>query len=188
MSMSFFGRLLIVAAALLVSPAHAAVWTIDAANSKLGFETTLFGSPLSGSFNAWTADIDFDAQALETSSISVVIDMKSADTDDATRDETLKGPEWFAADEHPQATFKSTRIRATGENTFEMDADLTIRGNTVPVVLPFTLETIADTTRATGAVTIDRTRFDVGQGDFVTDSVVALEVTVAIDVLATPSN
>jgi len=174
---------LLLAQSLMVS---AADWTVDNASSSLTFEATVFGSSVPGSFEAWTADISFDADALETSSVSVTIEMSSATTDDAARDGSLKGPEWFAVDDHPQATLTSTAFRATGDQSFEMDADLTLRGVTQSVSLPFTLEETGDgQVRASGTVTIDRTDFGVGQGDFVTGSTVALTVPISIDVVAT---
>lgn len=165
---------------------NAADWTVDDASSSLTFEATVFGSSVPGLFKTWTADIRFDADALETSSVSVTIEMSSATTDDAARDGSLKGPEWFAVDDHPQATLTSTAFRATGDQSFEMDADLALRGVTQSVSLPFTLEETGDgQVRATGTVTIDRTDFGVGQGDFVTGSTVALDVPISIDVVAT---
>ena len=180
------GGALALAASLLSLPALAATWTIDMDNSTLGFEASVFGSSVPGTFKTWEANVSFDTAALETSSVSVVIDMASADTADGTRDSSLKGDEWFATDEHPQATLSSTAFRSTGDGNFEMDADLTMRGQTNPLTLPFTLTEQGDGVVATGSVSIDRTDYGVGQGDFLTGSTVGLDVLITIDIAATP--
>jgi len=40
---------------------------------------------------------------------------------------------------HPNATFKSSKVEAAGENKLKVTGDLTIRGTTRPVVLDVTL-------------------------------------------------
>jgi len=173
-------------AALFAGSASAAQWVIDKDQSVLGFEANVFGSAVPGAFAVWDADISFDPDALETSSVSVVIEMTSADTGDSTRDGSLKGDEWFATEEFPQSTLTSTAFRSTGDGSFEMDADLTMRGTTNQITLPFTLSEQGDGVLAEGTVTVDRTNYGVGQGDFVTGSTVGLDVTISIAVAATP--
>jgi len=173
------------ALALFALPAAASQWVVDSEASTLGFEATVFGSVVPGSFGSWNADIEFDEAALEAASASVTIDMTSVDTGDDTRDSSLKGSEWFATSEFPEASLKSTAFRQTGDGAFEMDADLTMRGTTRSITLPFALSPSGDGVRAQGSVTIDRTEYGVGQGDFVTGATVALEVTISIDVAAT---
>lgn len=174
-----------VAACLFSLSTLAADWAVDRDNSTLAFEASVFGSAVPGTFKAWEADIRFDADALDASRVSVIIDMTSADTGDSTRDGSLKGNEWFATGEYPQATLTSTAFRSTGDTSFEMDADLTMRGQTNTITLPFTLNEQDNGVVAAGSVTIDRTDYGVGQGDFVSGSTVGLDVTISIDIAAT---
>lgn len=171
---------------LNILPAQAASWTIDKSKSTLGFEAQVFGSAVLGTFGDWTAEIMFDQDALDTSKVSVVINMSSADTGDGTRDGSLRGSEWFAVEEHPEATLTSTAFRELDDGNFEMDADLTMRGTTNPVTLPFTLMQDGDGVIATGSVTVNRTDYGIGQGDFVSGSTVGLDVVISIDIAATP--
>jgi polyisoprenoid-binding protein YceI len=171
---------------LNILPAQAASWTIDKSKSTLGFEAQVFGSAVPGTFGDWTAEIVFDQDALDTSKVSVVINMSSADTGDGTRDGSLRGSEWFAVEEHPEATLTSTAFRELDDGSFEMDADLTMRGTTNPVTLPFTLMQDGDGVIATGSVTVNRTDYGIGQGDFVSGSTVGLDVVISIDIAATP--
>lgn len=171
---------------LSILPAQAASWTIDKGNSTLSFEAQVFGSAVPGTFGDWTAEIVFDEDALDTSQVSVVINMSSADTGDAARDGSLKGAEWFAVEEHPDATLTSTAFRSLDDGRFEMDADLTMRGTTNPITLPFTLTEASDGVVATGSVTVNRTDYGFGQGDYVGGSTVGLDVVISIDIAATP--
>ncbi len=176
-----------VAASLLsMLPAQAASWTIDKSKSTLGFEAQVFGSGVPGMFEDWTAQVVFDEDALGTSRVSVVIDMDSADTGDGARDGSLRGSEWFAVEEHPEATLTSTGFRKLDDGSFEMDADLTMRGKTNPITLPFTLTEAADGVVAKGSVTVNRTDYGIGQGDYVSGATVGLDVIISIDIAAAP--
>ncbi len=44
------------------------------------------------------------------------------------RDNHLKSGDFLLIEEHPAITFRSTAVRPTGDDTFELDGDLTIRG------------------------------------------------------------
>jgi polyisoprenoid-binding protein YceI len=180
------------ACALLVaggamSGTQAAQWQVDLAASSLTFEASVFGSSVPGSFERWDADISFDETDLTSSSVEVVITMESATTNDATRDSSLVSDDWFAVTAHPQARLVSTAFRNTGDGTFEMDADLTMRGQTQAITLPFALEDLGDgSVRAVGTVTVDRTDYGIGQGDFTSGATVGVDVPISIDISAKP--
>ena len=116
----------------------------------------------------------------------VVIDMASAETGSAERDGALQGADWFAASRFPQARFETTSLRSLGGDRFEAEGLLTIRDVTRTVVLPFVLQPVADGVRARGELTIDRTTYGVGQGQWADPRWVALPVAVRFDLLATP--
>ncbi|WP_428482009.1 YceI family protein [Pyruvatibacter mobilis] len=187
-----FSRVPALACALLVvggamSGTHAAQWQVDPAASSLTFEASVFGSSVPGSFEKWDADISFDEADLTSSSVEVVITMESATTNDATRDSSLMSDDWFAVTAHPQARLVSTAFRNTGDGTFEMDADLTMRGQTQAITLPFALEDLGDgSVRAVGTVTVDRTDYGIGQGDFTSGATVGVDVPISIDISAKP--
>jgi polyisoprenoid-binding protein YceI len=70
----------------------------------------------------------------------VTIKAASIDTRNAQRDEHLRSNDFLAMDEYPEITFVSTSVRQTGDDTFELTGDLTIKGVTNPVTVPFTYE------------------------------------------------
>jgi polyisoprenoid-binding protein YceI len=81
-------------------------------------------------------------------------------------------------------------FRKTGEGAYEANGNLTIKGITVPVLLPFTikLEDVKDIgmtrARVKGSAVLDRSKFGLGKGEWADPSVIANEVTVDIDLTA----
>jgi polyisoprenoid-binding protein YceI len=51
------------------------------------------------------------------------------------RDDHLRSDDFLEVEEYPVMTFRSTELRPTGENTFQLVGDLTIKGITRQVVL-----------------------------------------------------
>jgi hypothetical protein len=83
-----------------------------------------------GAFREFEGTLDLDeGRAYGT------VKAASVDTNDDKRDEHLRSPDFFEVVEHPKLRFESTEIRPLGEDTFEIEGDLTIRGVTNPILL-----------------------------------------------------
>ena len=180
--------ILAVVAGLAVSavpPALAEPWTVDQDASLLGFVARQGGSPVEGRFTSFEAEIEFDPDDLEASRVSVAIDMASATTGAADRDSALPSAAWFDVPAFPEARFETTAFSRLDGNRFEAEATLTIRDVSREVVLPFTLEISGDVAHVVGELEILRTDYGVGQGQWESGDVVALEVIVVVDVTAT---
>ena len=182
----------LILAAILFAPwiataaaADTANWKLDPTKSRLGFSGTQIGTKFEGQFTRYSAVIDFDPDHLDTSHITVTVDLASAATGDTQRDTALPGTDWFDMAEFPQAKFDSTAIQSRGPGAYEAAAVLTLRGVSHPLVLPFTLEITGDTAHAHGHVQLVRTAFGIGQGPWATGQWVALDVGVDIDIIAT---
>lgn len=157
---------------LAASTAFAAPLKLDRTHSKVGFtaETLLFD--VDGEFGDYTIEVEGDPSKPANAKLDVSIDVGSIDTNNAKRDGHLKSADFFDAAEHPAITFKSTSIRQKG-NQLIVKGNLTMRGKTKPVTIPFKIAkgkngAGADTTTYKGKLTIDRTDFGVG-----TDSIAA---------------
>ncbi|KQP52337.1 polyisoprenoid-binding protein [Methylobacterium sp. Leaf111] len=175
------------AAAPLALPAcaAAAAWTVDAAQSRIGFSGVQVGTPFKGRFKRFSAQITLDPATPETGHAVVDIDLASAETGDAQRDTALPQAEWFDVKATPQARFEATRFVAKGGDAYEAVGSLTIRGIRRDAVLPFRLTFAGATARAVGHLDLVRTQFGVGQGPWASGQWVALEVGVDIDLTAT---
>lgn len=172
------------AALAIAAPAWAAppAWTVDKAASKVGIGSIFDGQAVSGSFRKWDADIRFDPKDLAHSSAKVTIDVGSAATGDADRDAALPDTPWFYAAKYPKATFVTHSFKALGANRYEAQGELTIKGVTKPLTLPFTLVITGDTAKMNAAVGVNRLAFGVGQGEWATTQVIpaAVQVTIAL--------
>jgi polyisoprenoid-binding protein YceI len=87
-------------------------------------------------------------------------------------------PEWFNTAKFPQASFTSTAVKATGPGKFEVAGQLAIKGSTHNVVVPVTVAQSGANSTATGAFTIKRLDFKIGEGEWADTSMVANEVQV----------
>ena len=171
---------------LTAGPALAApaVWTVDPAASKLAFQGAVNGTSFTGVFRRWNAQIVFDPKALAASHVAVSVDLASAASGDADRDQTMPTADWFWVAKFARASFVSHAFRDLGGGRYLAVGDLTLRGVTRPVSLPFTLAVAGDKAVMHGATVIDRTAFGVGQGQWKTGDVVATKVTVNVALTA----
>ena len=180
-------KVFLIAVIVLLAPAAAyaapAAWTVDP-GSKLEFQGRMNGETFTGTFRRWGADIRFDPKALAVSKAVVTIDVTSAATGDADRDQALPGADWLAAQRFPKATFTTGQIKDLGGGRYQASGDLAIKGVHRPVVLPFTLAVSGDTARMNGQLVLNRTAFGIGQGQWSTPDVVDTKVTVIVALTA----
>lgn len=115
------------------------VYMTDTAHTLVGFTVRhLVITKVRGKFNEFVGTITYDENDVTKSSLHGTIKTVSIDTDDAKRDEHLRSTDFFDAATHPEITFASKRIEKKGEG-YVMIGDLTIRGTTKEVAMPFTL-------------------------------------------------
>ncbi|MDJ0938751.1 MAG: YceI family protein [Woeseiaceae bacterium] len=101
-----------------------------------------FSNPNVG-FNRFDTTLDLDSDNPENSTISVTIDAASIDSRVEEFNGHLNGENYFDTANHPEITFTSTSVSATGDNTFDVTGDLTIKGTTKPVTLAATINKAA---------------------------------------------
>jgi polyisoprenoid-binding protein YceI len=159
-------------------------WAVDPAHSQLTFESSAEGAAFEGRFQTWDADIRFDPKQLGQSKVVVTVDTASAVTGDTSRDQSAHSSDWFASAVFPKATFTATSFKDLGGGKYEADGDLSIRGVSKPVSLPFTLSINGGQASMTGETSVDRTLFGVGQGEYAGADIVPLEVTIKVSIEA----
>ena len=116
-------------------------WTLDPAHTRIGFVARhAMVTKVRGSFNEFEGTAVLDGANPANSHAEVTIKAASIDTRNAQRDEHLRSNDFLAMQEHPEITFTSTGARQVDDTTFELTGDLTIRGVTKPVTIPFTFE------------------------------------------------
>jgi polyisoprenoid-binding protein YceI len=135
------------------------------AGSSLRFSFTQVGADSTGQFRKFSTALVYDEKNLAASSLQVQVDMASLDTQDSERDTTLAGAELFDIQKHPGATFVAKTLARTPAG-FEAVGQLTIRGVSRNLRLPFTLKPAGQGLELTGQTSIKRLDFGVGQGEW----------------------
>ncbi|WP_153769518.1 YceI family protein [Labrenzia sp. CE80] len=153
--------------------AEPVAYDFDKSHANLAFSYNHLGySTTEGRFGEWEGTLLIDQDAPANSSVEFVVDVNSLDTFWADRDKHFLSADFFEAEKFPKATFTSTSVEKTGENTLKVTGDLTIKDITKPAVLDVTVTTIGDHPMAKKpaagfAVTSTIKRSDYGMGKFV---------------------
>jgi polyisoprenoid-binding protein YceI len=168
---------------LATSAVHAAEWKLGPGESALTFSGTQAGEKFGGKFGRFDAHVSLDPDKLDEAKIVVTVDVASAATGDRQRDSAMPSKEWFDARNFPQARFESRKVSRAADG-YEALGDLTLRGVTKEIRLPFTLAIDGRKAQAKGHVDLKRDVFGVGQGEWATGEWVALDVGVDFDLKA----
>ena len=86
-----------------------------------------------GGFTSFEAELSLDdsqPENLELATLSASIDMESLETDSERLTGHMLREDFFDTENFPQATFRSTNIRALGDNRYEVAGDLELKGRT----------------------------------------------------------
>lgn len=111
-------------------------WTLDPAHSSVTFSAKhMMVTTVRGSMKIRDFDLEFDTDNLQHSRVRVSLDAASIDTAQEARDEHLRSADFLEVEAHPTIDFVSTRIEPKGGDEYRIHGDLTIRGETRPVVL-----------------------------------------------------
>lgn len=114
-------------------------YRMDVAHSTIGFSIRHNELALvSGRFKDFTGTIKYDDKDATKSSVEFSAKVTSIDTGVEGRDRHLRTADFFEVEKFPEMTFKSTRVERKGKS-FVLHGDLTLKGVTKPVALPFTL-------------------------------------------------
>lgn len=164
-------------------------WAIVPEESTLEFQTAMNGVPFTGQFQNFEGNIIFNPEDLKGSKAFVRIDMGSAVTQNDERDEQIISTDWFDVETHPQAQFETIIIEKAQGNHYIAVGNLSLRGVSLPVSMPFTLdiETGKDgikTAHMMGTLELNRLDFGIGQGEWANAKSVDTSVKVNISLTA----
>ncbi len=116
-------------------------YTIDPAHSQIGFVARhAMVTKVRGAFSDVEGTAHIDGTNLSASTVEVTIQAASIDTRNDDRDNHLRSNDFLAMDEYPTITFTSTGVQPTGPNSVDVTGDLTIKGVTRSVTIPFEFE------------------------------------------------
>jgi polyisoprenoid-binding protein YceI len=121
-------------------PIPAGDYALDPAHSVIGFAIRhLEINWVEGRFKDFKGTIHFDDKDVTKSSVEFTAKIDSVDTGVEARNNHLKTADFFEAQKFPEMTFKSTGVERKGASSYVLRGDLTLKGVTKPVALPFSI-------------------------------------------------
>lgn len=138
MKIKTFTAAALAAAVLLPSQVFAEKYAIDTkgAHAFIQFRIQHLGySWLSGRFNTFAGNFDYDEKNPNKASVQVEIETASVDSNHAERDKHLRGEDFLHVDKYPKARFESTAFKENGDGTIVLEGNLTLHGVTKPVTI-----------------------------------------------------
>ena len=172
-----FGWMCLAALLGFAAPALANPWQVDAAHSTLMFTNTYQNVAYTGQFRRFTAKIDYDPNDLAHAKFDVTVDITSLDTQNAERDHTALGADFFDAPKFPRAHFVTTSFRKADGKVLA-DGTLTLRGISKPVVLEVRFSAQGGTATLDVTARLKRLDFGIGTGQWADPSMIGDDVTV----------
>jgi polyisoprenoid-binding protein YceI len=128
------------AARAAYAPINGGEYKLDPAHSRIGFAVRhLEIAWVEGRFKDFSGTIRYDDQDITKSSVEFSAKVASIDTGVEPRDKHLRTADFFEVEKFPEMTFKSTRVERKGQDAYVLHGDLTLKGVTKPVALPFTV-------------------------------------------------
>jgi polyisoprenoid-binding protein YceI len=116
-------------------------YVLDSTHSRIGFVARhAMVTKVRGQFNEFEGSGVVDADDFTKSAVTVTIQAASIDTRNEQRDGHLRSNDFLAMEEYPQITFVSTGVQQTGPTSVELTGNLTIKGVTNTVTIPFEYE------------------------------------------------
>ena len=122
-------------------PLESGTWSIDPVHSRIGFEVEHLGiSTFRGAFSRYEGRIVTSGGDL--TGVEGTIQVASIDVGDTQLAGHLGSEDFFAAEQHPEARFASSSVRAVGEAHYTVRGELTLRGVKHPIELDVRVEGI----------------------------------------------
>jgi polyisoprenoid-binding protein YceI len=163
-------------------------FVLDQSHTQIGFVARhLMVSKVRGRFADYEGAIVVADDPSE-SSVEVIIQAASINTNDVNRDNHVRTNDFLAVEEYPTLTFRSTKVELRPTGAWKVHGDLTVRGVTRPIVLDVEFEGVIQDPWGnqrlgfTASAEIDRNEFGVSfnaaleTGGFVVSPKVKLEI------------
>jgi polyisoprenoid-binding protein YceI len=116
-------------------------YVIDPGHTRIGFVARhAMVTRVRGAFNDFEGSAVVDGTDFTKSTGQLTIQAASIDTRNEQRDAHLRSNDFLAMETYPQITFVATDVRQSGPTSLMVTGDLTIRGVTNSITIPFQYE------------------------------------------------
>ena len=182
-------RLLFPLLLLAASAAQAVEYTnVIADKSQITFTSRQMGVPVDGKFGRFAATLSFDPARPEAGKAQIEVDLASVDAGSKDANDEVIGKGWFNVKEFPKARFVSSSVKALGNNRFEAKGQMSIKGRTRDMTVPFSYKPDGANGVFEGVLPLQRTQFGIGEGPWADTSVVADEVPIKFRLVASQAS
>ena len=109
-------------------------WNFDKTHSSVTFTIAhMVVSEVAGNFKEFSAEVKSDKADFSDLNTTFTIQAASVNTEDAGRDEHLRGADFFDASKYPTIVFVSTGIKKVTEKKYTLEGTMTLHGVTKPI-------------------------------------------------------
>jgi polyisoprenoid-binding protein YceI len=174
----------LVAIALLTlgaAVALAAEAGLDAAHSTIVATFKQENVPVDAPFHQFSGRIDYDAAHPDKASAAIDVTTASIDLGSEAYSRELAKAEWFDSAKYPQASFRSSAVRAISPGRIEATGTLTLKGRQLAITVPITVSVAGKQQVFDGGYVLSRKAFAIGDSEW--DSVLDDKVTVKFHLL-----
>ena len=170
------------------SLAGAEKWEIDKGHSSVYFDVRHTYATVRGLFDDFSGTLILDPDDPGAGSIKLEIRTDSINTNITKRDNHLKTDDFFAVKKFPTMTFNSSCVKQVNGNQYTITGDLSIKGITKKIDVPFTYYGMKENPLKKGQMvagfeadfTINRLDYKVGNGQFADMGVIGKEVRIVV--------
>ena len=114
-------------------------WTTDVTHSSFGFKVMHKGISFTvGDFRDFELKISTPNSSFENASITLVVQAKSINTANESRDKHLRSSDFFDTDKYSEITFKSKKVTMKNEKEYTVLGDLSMHGVTKEIEIEMT--------------------------------------------------
>jgi len=153
--------------------------TIVQESGKVSFIIKNAGINVNGSIGGLETKIYLDQENPALNKIEGSVDVNTISTGIGIRDKHLKRSDYFDVKKSPKITIVSSNIQKSAARKYRGTFDITIKGITKSVNIPFTFLKTGNRCIFKGEFTINRLDFSVGEGSIMLADVVKVKVEIS---------
>lgn len=168
--------LLIFVVGLAVFSATSAQTSPAFVSGKVSFTIQNMGRPVNGTITGVRMQFKRPSADPVMWSLEGTVSPGTISTGIDLRDQHLKRSDYFDIAHYPVTSLRSTGIVSKGRNTYEGAFNLTIKGITKPVIIPFTIRKTNESMDIEGLFTINRLDYGLGEASTILSDNVTISV------------
>jgi polyisoprenoid-binding protein YceI len=154
-------------------------WNAKASAAQIKFSVKGPFGTVHGNLNGLRSTIVFEKDNLAASSFSARVDSKSISTGIKLRNSDLQKEKYLDSDKYPSISFQSDKIQKSGIG-YKAIGDLTIKGVTKSIEIPFTFSEKGNDGVFKGSFTLQRQDYGVGKSGGSIGSPVTIDLEVSV--------